>query len=236
MSSIAEKLMTVAENVPKVYAAGQSSMVDESKIIEKTVSGAFISVDDVSEIPHSVGCKVSGIDDLTSVKVTRCGKNLFDINRACNVSGGNEYDTFSINDNVITATSDNSTTKIVAMQLFDGELLAGDYILSLNAVIENTPKHNRPNEIFTWKNGSVLTLTTVTKTDGSYSPKIKFTLSEKAKIAILFYKSVNTSQATVSDTVYKVKLSNIQLELGSTATDYEPYNGQTFTPNTDGTV
>lgn len=76
--TIAEKLATVAENIPKVYAAGQSSMVDESKIIEKNVSGAFISVDDVSEIPHSVGCKVSGVDDPTSVKVTRCGKNIFD--------------------------------------------------------------------------------------------------------------------------------------------------------------
>ena len=29
---------------------------------------------------------------------------------------------------------------------------------------------------------------------------------------------------------------NIQIELGTTATDYEPYNSATFTPTADGTV
>ena len=60
--SIADKLTTVAENVPKVYKAGQDSMVDESKIVPKTVSGTSISVNDVSEIPHSVSCKVESIN------------------------------------------------------------------------------------------------------------------------------------------------------------------------------
>lgn len=151
-------------------------------------------------------------------------KNLFDINQAINDTfAGNAFDTFSINDNVITATSDNSTTKIVIMRLFYGELPAGNYILSLNAVIENTPKHNRPNEIFIWKNGSFVTLNNGMPTDGSYSPKIKFTLSEKAEIKISFYKNVISSQETVSNTVYKVTLSNIQLELSDTATPYVPY-------------
>ena len=48
--------------VDAVYKAGQSSMVDESKLIPKTVSGSYISVDDVSEIPHSVGCKVESVN------------------------------------------------------------------------------------------------------------------------------------------------------------------------------
>ena len=71
--SLSEKLeiisnnnLTIAENQERVYKAGQSSMVDESKIIEKTVSGEYISVDDVSEIPHDV-----------KVKLTSGGKNLF---------------------------------------------------------------------------------------------------------------------------------------------------------------
>ncbi len=50
-------------NVSKVKgAAGQSSTVDESKLIPKTVSGSFISVDDVSEIPHNVECKVESVN------------------------------------------------------------------------------------------------------------------------------------------------------------------------------
>ena len=60
--SIAEKSTTIAENEQKVYAAGKASMVDKSKLIPKTVSGSYISVDDVSEIPHSVGCKVESVN------------------------------------------------------------------------------------------------------------------------------------------------------------------------------
>ena len=201
-------------------------------------SGAYNSFKDeiMVEIGSTATAYTPYVPDLTAVKVSRCGKNLFDINQA----RGGDFDTFSIGDNVITATSDNSNNskaQTVSMRIFDGELPAGDYILRLNAVIENTPKHNRPNEILTYKNGSIIAVTNGMGKDGSYSPKIKFTLSEKAKINISFYKNVNYSQETVSDTVYKVTLSNIQLELGTTVTEYEPYITPTeFTPTADGTV
>lgn len=53
--SIEDKLTTIAENVPKVYEAGQKSMVDESKIIEATATAEnILALDDVSEIPHDV--------------------------------------------------------------------------------------------------------------------------------------------------------------------------------------
>lgn len=67
--TIADKLTQIAEKVPMVYEAGQMSMVDESKIIEKTVSGSVISLDDVSEVPHEV-----------SVQLSRHTDNLFDKN------------------------------------------------------------------------------------------------------------------------------------------------------------
>ena len=43
---------------------------------EKTVNGSYISVDDVSELPHDVKCKVTGVANPESVTVTVCGKNL----------------------------------------------------------------------------------------------------------------------------------------------------------------
>lgn len=74
--SIAEKLTTIAENEQKVYKAGQSSMVDESKIIEKTVTGTnIVVIDDTSEIPHDVGCKVESV-------------NLFNVNGSLTDSVG----------------------------------------------------------------------------------------------------------------------------------------------------
>lgn len=80
---LAEKLTTIAQNVPRVYDAGresakdeyydkgyadgQSSVVDESKIIEKSVTGSgIVSLNDVSEIPHSVGVKVEGRNLISS--------------------------------------------------------------------------------------------------------------------------------------------------------------------------
>lgn len=59
---IAEQVIRAKQDLDDVYSAGQSSMVDESKLIPKTVSGSYISVDDVSEIPHSVGCKVESVN------------------------------------------------------------------------------------------------------------------------------------------------------------------------------
>lgn len=74
--SIPEKLITAIENVHKVYESGKNSMVDESKLLPTTVYGNYISVDDVSEVPHKVTCKISGVENPENVKVTRTGKNL----------------------------------------------------------------------------------------------------------------------------------------------------------------
>lgn len=68
----AEKMIAIAENEQRVFDAGKQSMVDPTKIIEKTVSGSLIRVDDVSEIPHK--CTVSA-DKETNATV--CGKNLY---------------------------------------------------------------------------------------------------------------------------------------------------------------
>lgn len=75
-----EKLVTIAENIPKVYKSGQASMVDETKIIKKTVSGESVMLDDVSEIPHKI-----------EVKLSSGGKNLWehgDVNDLTEISGG----------------------------------------------------------------------------------------------------------------------------------------------------
>ena len=76
--TIAEKLVKVAENVPKVYDAGKKSMVDEGKIIEKTVSGSVISLDDVSEVPHEVSVQLSSdtVTDFSNTNLISRGLNL----------------------------------------------------------------------------------------------------------------------------------------------------------------
>ena len=56
--SIAEKLVTIAENQEKVYMSGKIDTLDESKYMHPTVSGSVISVNDVNSMEHSLGVKV----------------------------------------------------------------------------------------------------------------------------------------------------------------------------------
>ena len=69
--SIADKILIAKAVYDAVYEAGKQSMIDPTKIIEKTVSGTLIRVDDVSEIPHK--CTVSADKETYA---TVCGKNL----------------------------------------------------------------------------------------------------------------------------------------------------------------
>lgn len=64
----AEKLVKIAKNEQKVYEAGQKSMIDESKVIKKTVNGSVIVINDASEVPHDVEVQLSG-NNYNSVKV-----------------------------------------------------------------------------------------------------------------------------------------------------------------------
>ncbi len=47
------------DKIDTVFEAGQSSMVDQSKIVENTVSGNPVYIDDASELPHDVTVRLS---------------------------------------------------------------------------------------------------------------------------------------------------------------------------------
>ncbi len=57
---IAEKVIRAKNDFDDVYEAGKQKMVDLHP--EVTASGNYISVDDVSELPHSVACKVASVN------------------------------------------------------------------------------------------------------------------------------------------------------------------------------
>ena len=75
--------------------------------------------------------------------------------------------------------------------------------------------------------GSLLIRTMLTRNDRtSYT----FTLSSNSSY-ITLYAGHNSSQSVGDDATW----ANIQIEVGSTATTYEPYNGQTYTISLNGT-
>ena len=69
----ADKLITVAENVPKVYHSGQLNIVKNAECLKNNKNGSAILIDDISPITHDMSVKV------------RC-KNLFDLTSVLNAS------------------------------------------------------------------------------------------------------------------------------------------------------
>lgn len=73
------KLDQMPAAISDIYDAGKQSMIDESKIIEKSVSGRVVSVDDVSEVPHDVKITLTcdtPIQDYSSFELALEGDNL----------------------------------------------------------------------------------------------------------------------------------------------------------------
>lgn len=73
--TLADKLVEVGNNRPKLYNKGA---LDYSP--QETVSGEAIAITDISPIEHNMMVKVSGVEDLSKVKVYEQGKNSFDKN------------------------------------------------------------------------------------------------------------------------------------------------------------
>lgn len=150
-------------------------------------------------------------------------KNLLNINKAHNLGGVNRFDTFSISGNTATATVSNSNFNVVIINLFSGNLPAGSYCFSCTVSIENSPLGSRPNEFFVFRDGSMVTLKNGVH-NGNSSVKFTFNSSGSGVFRLDFYRNVlKIPTENLSDTVYRVTFSNIQLELGDTATDYVPY-------------
>ena len=63
--SIAEKLITVAENVPKVYHAGQMNVIENAESLKGTANGETIFLDDVSPVEHEMGVRVESKNLIT---------------------------------------------------------------------------------------------------------------------------------------------------------------------------
>ena len=217
--SIADKLKAVADNVPKVYEAGQKSMVDESKIIEKTASGiGFVSVDDVSEIPHEIKVQLSSdtITDFSGVEVTRYGKNLFDISSTLGFQSqfGGLSNNVDGNNLIVTCGGSNRTGYLDL-----GILQAGIYTIYLGGSNSTTKR------IYIGD-----TLSSVVDTGyASTTETLTFVLTETSRAWVM--------RSTFTPDKSPYTFSNIQLEFGSTTTYYEPYtNPVTRTANADGTV
>ena len=190
-----QNLQTIISSLENKTAGGIT--IDPDKIIEKTVSGSAIYVYDVSEVPHK--CTVS-VDKDASVWVG--GKNLFDIT----AMGTNISSLFYPEDNTIRVNgrgrgTSNNKGETLKLKDFAPHLIVGE-TYTLNATYTHTGNfiyltgYNK-----SWRFGDSLTITQVMLDSD-----------------VRWYNST-----TDGDTTENV-IGNIQIEKGTRATEYEPYD------------
>ena len=195
---------------------------DEPVGAQYTVADLMIrlaSETDATYEPYSNICPITGH---TSASVTRTGKNLFHVTREGRTNGGITY-TADTSANVIHA----SGTATAASYAYSNGgwtwansmlLKAGTYTASMTEV-----------------NGARFTIYEVLESGGvNNAPLVgltsspaTFTLTEDTHIGFQIRIENGT---TVDGTLY------IQIESGNTSTEYEPYTGNTYTIDLNGTV
>ena len=195
-------------------------LVDETKIIEKTVSGSAIRVHDVSEIPHK--CTVTANKD---TNVTVCGKNLLNLSgRVVAESNGGAITTkrtFTGNQIFVGLTANNywysqyvasyavNATSVTVKSTASGYGIGFD----LEVIPENTYTFScaEPYGLryaFYQEDGAHISWSEAT---GSITCKAP----NNAKWLVVFC----VPQKSNTECTY----TNLQVEVGSAATVYEPY-------------
>ena len=180
-----------------------------------TVSGDTVSFDAMQlEEGTTATSYTPYISDLTAVKVTRCGKNLIPYPYTDTTKTFNGI-TFTVNADGSITVSGTATADIMFFlcSVANYTIYKGTYTLS------GCPSGGS-NTTYCQVLGSSDFMDIGNGVTRTYSQDIK------QNIFIKIF-----SGYTTDNLIFKP-----QLELGSTATSYEPYQGQTYTPAADGTV
>lgn len=209
--SISRKLTTIAENQQRVYDAGYAKgqaegggvVIDPDKIIEKTVTGTIIRVDDVSEIPHK--CTVSVDKD---ANVTVCGKNLITID-GWEIFDKQADGSYKINKRTI-------TTDKMPFLLPSGVYCASGYI--------KCPTLSNCRPVLTHADGTKTNLFATSTGDW-----VRFEGVTKGSAIV----SVHIDYSSATEELY---IKDFQIEMGTTATAYEPYNAETHPITAEQTI
>ena len=173
--------------------------------------GAVLCLNDISPVEHQI-------------ELTAGSKNLLNLTLAKNAQF---FTVTEKTENKICATAPNAENNQPVLNLFNAKLPAGTYTLSCSISLENVPdavdnvSADRRNEILVFKDGTFITKTGAITADGTYFKQLSFTLPAEATVRVGWYR--NVCDIKPDDSLYKVTLSNVQLEFGETATAYTPY-------------
>jgi len=193
---------------------------------EKNVKAgkSLIMINDMSNALQPIGITLSGngFEDFSDVKVTKTGKNLLDISKV--VTGTNAEDLVIDKENgkvEFRKTTPAASSSYVYVDIY---LPVGDYTLSGKST---RPEDMDPSiQVYDVENKKY-----VNKNPGGFKYNDgAFEIIESKVYQIRFYAQWSHKAETV------VSFSNMQIECGFVASDYEAYNGQTVAATKDGKV
>lgn len=232
LREIGEKHTTAIENIQAEEKRVEDSLqenyvelLNTANAIRGTASGEVVAITDISPIKHTMDVKVTGIDNPENVTVTRRGKNLLGIETIVtnNVDGVNvtfDYDKQELTlDGKVTDSSGISTIAITSEPIIKK---GNTYTFSLKHISGEYINVGETNSIVI--GGNVEYRINLSRNARSITRLANFDESE----VCLFFTSEGAEFKN-----YKFVL---QVEEGDTATEYEPYTCETYTPNADGTV
>lgn len=246
MSITNEKLQTIKDNVSKVYRSGQMDVIKNANSLKGFESNKAMLLDDVSPVEHEMEVKVRGKNILPLADSGIYYKGT--------IAGGAPiiYNSSFVTSNFNNIDVSTYMGVYAVIKLTEGK----PYTLTINNLVNNCA--TKQIRLAVGFRSSESTIFDTSEKDGTYSDynpsSFTFTVPNGYPYCIVgFYNYPTVSNDTVS-------FDAMQLELGSTATDYEPYNndiqnvhsknlipypyisstqtvnGVTFTVNSDGTI
>ena len=230
-ATISENNVVIAENMQKVYEAGQDSMVDHDKIIPKSTSGNPVYLDDVSEIPHDVGITLTSdsITDFSDVNVTVCGKYILHTNLQKFALSG-----------VYEIRGDNSLWLERRAVSFQGAHIsfllgkASDFAgKTLYLSIGNEAFANTANSGIVLYKNDLSTKISDLATFGTSANFCKATVSSGYTDEMI---GARIYLSSITNNYDGMLIENIMVKIGDSQIDYEPYKGTTYNANADGTI
>lgn len=224
-----------AEGVTEGKPLGKIELLQDSEYMNAKVSGTAIAVNDVNAIEHSVGCYLTSdtITDFSGIAVSRYGKNLFRpqfnfIFVEASYTDGTLF-TPQISGNTLVCTTNPLYVPQNTWLYYKHALLLGKDRIVIRIYNSND------------ENISTTEKTDIICSSAWYLAAYKGYIVDKPASGFSFKVTSNVAYITLCycgmDSEGGNKYGDLQLELGTTATPYEPYIEPTVhTANADGTV
>lgn len=230
----ADKLTTVAENVPKVYHAGQLNVVENAECLKGSKTDTAILLDDISPVGHEMAVKISSdtVTDLTAVKVKKQGKNLIpypysELKLGTTTTNGIDFTVYEDGSIIINGTAISNTTRYIYRNVTDLLGLKSGITISSN---KNASDDTQQANVYFMCNYYDSALKMREGITASTNASGKTTITDDWK-GLGIYLHIPKGK-TLNNLLIKP-----QLKIGTTATDYEPYISPIeYIPNADGIV